>query len=231
MKKTSIAFIAAVLFAAAVSAQSLAENEFFLKSIELETMAAEAFETGEYDMAAEYATQAGQYAEMSDAYVAKMLAMQAADAAIAIAQERYDWAASVAAQRRFPDLFNAAGTELDLAKDSFEAENFDEARLHAESVLPYLATIKEEEEFPASYTVKELSSDTDCLWRIAALPFIYNDPLQWPLLYKANSKRLQDPKNPDLIQPGTVLVIPSLEGEKREGHYDPSNKYPVFPKK
>jgi len=231
MKKTLATFVAAVLFAAALSAQSLADNEFYLKSIELETQAAEAFETGDYDAAADLAAQAGEYAAMSDAYVVKKLAMQAAENAIGAAQERYDWAATVDAERRFPEKYAAAGTELSIARENFAAENFQKAQEHAESVVPLLADIKPEEVFPARYTVQLLNLDTDCLWRIAALPFIYNDPLKWPLLYKANTNKLQDPNNADLIQPGVILVIPAIGGEKRDGLYDPSAAYPVFPRK
>ncbi len=228
MKKTLISFIAAVLFAAALSAQNLAENEFYLKSLDLETQAAEAFDTGDYDGAADYAAQAGEYADMSDAYVAKMLALRAAEMAIGTAQDRFDWATALAAERRFPDKYAAAGTELTLAKESFAAENFQTAREHAELVLPWLEGVKEEAVFPAQYTVKSLDLDTDCLWRIAAQPFVYNDGLKWPLLFKANSSKLQDPGNADLIQPGIILSIPPIAGERRVGLYDPAKKYPVF---
>ncbi len=45
----------------------------------------------------------------------------------------------------------------------------------------------------------------DCLWKIAGFTWIYNDPLQWPKIYKANKDKIKDP---DLIYPGQILSIP-----------------------
>ncbi len=44
----------------------------------------------------------------------------------------------------------------------------------------------------------------DSLWGISAKPVIYNNPYQWPLIYKANKATIKDP---DLIQPGQRLEI------------------------
>jgi nucleoid-associated protein YgaU len=81
---------------------------------------------------------------------------------------------------------------------------------------------------PATYTVRLILARRDCLWRIAAYPFVYNDPLKWKVLYDANRNILTDPGNPDLILPGQVLTIPSIAGETREGAYDPDVTYPEF---
>jgi len=45
----------------------------------------------------------------------------------------------------------------------------------------------------------------ECLWFISGYDDIYANPLQWPLIYKANKDRI---KNPDLIYPGQVFIIP-----------------------
>jgi nucleoid-associated protein YgaU len=45
----------------------------------------------------------------------------------------------------------------------------------------------------------------ECLWYIAGYDHIYGNPLQWPIIYKANTDRI---KNPDLIYPGQVFIIP-----------------------
>lgn len=45
----------------------------------------------------------------------------------------------------------------------------------------------------------------ECLWYIAGYDHIYGNPLQWPLIYKANKFKI---KNPDLIYPGQVFIIP-----------------------
>ncbi len=44
----------------------------------------------------------------------------------------------------------------------------------------------------------------DCLWRIAAQSGVYGNPFEWPLIYKANDKKIKDA---DLIYPGQMLVI------------------------
>lgn len=42
------------------------------------------------------------------------------------------------------------------------------------------------------------------LWGIAALPLVYGNPYEWPLIYKANAGQIHDP---DLIFPGENLII------------------------
>ncbi len=43
------------------------------------------------------------------------------------------------------------------------------------------------------------------LWGIANNNDVYNVPEKWPLIYKANRNKIKDP---DLIFPGQVFVIP-----------------------
>ncbi len=57
----------------------------------------------------------------------------------------------------------------------------------------------------SSYTVGTWAETRDCLWNIAAKPAIYNDPFKWPRIWQANRPLI---KNPDIIQPGWVLIIP-----------------------
>ncbi len=44
----------------------------------------------------------------------------------------------------------------------------------------------------------------DSLWKISGKPEIYNNPYQWPLIYKANSAQIKDA---DLIYPGQNFSI------------------------
>jgi nucleoid-associated protein YgaU len=53
----------------------------------------------------------------------------------------------------------------------------------------------------SSYTVE----NGETLWTIAAQPRVYNDPLLWPLLYKANRDQIRDPRR---VYSGQVLSIP-----------------------
>lgn len=57
-----------------------------------------------------------------------------------------------------------------------------------------------EQSSESSYTV----SRGDNLWDISAKPSIYNNPYQWPLIYKKNSDKIKDA---DLIYPGQELGI------------------------
>ena len=81
---------------------------------------------------------------------------------------------------------------------------------------------------PASYTVQSWAAFRDCLWNIAARPWVYGDPNRWRILYDANRSRLPEPDNPDLLEPGIVLDIPSIQGEDRQGMWDPNKTYSPF---
>ena len=73
---------------------------------------------------------------------------------------------------------------------------------------------------PAFYRVGEWNVTRDCFWNISGSPAIYGDPFKWRVLYEANKDGIPDPNNPDLIMPNTILTIPSIDGEYREGTYD-----------
>ena len=57
-------------------------------------------------------------------------------------------------------------------------------------------------EAPASETYDVVKGDN--LWNIAGKSRIYGNPYQWPLLYKANSDKIEDA---DLIHPGQSLTV------------------------
>jgi nucleoid-associated protein YgaU len=79
---------------------------------------------------------------------------------------------------------------------------------------------------PGQYTVRPWAVSKDCFWNIAGRSWVYGDPYKWRLLYNANKAKLPDPNNPNLIEPGIVLDIPSLQGETREGPWDANKTYP-----
>lgn len=55
------------------------------------------------------------------------------------------------------------------------------------------------------YKVKESDMGANCLFRIAGKKSIYGNPYLWPKIWEANKSRIKDP---DLIFPGQILVIP-----------------------
>jgi hypothetical protein len=89
--------------------------------------------------------------------------------------------------------------------------------------VEYIVITETEEEnqrketLPAQYTVRSWKETGDCFSAIANMPFIYGNYSKWWILYEANKSKLPKPDNPNLIYPGTVLDIPSLEGEERSG--------------
>jgi nucleoid-associated protein YgaU len=58
---------------------------------------------------------------------------------------------------------------------------------------------------------------------------VYNDPYKWVILYEMNKSRLPESDNPDIIEPGMVLDIPSIMGETRQGMWDPAKTYTPLP--
>lgn len=56
-----------------------------------------------------------------------------------------------------------------------------------------------------TYTVGTWAENRDCLWNIAGNIENFGDPFLWPKIWQANTSII---RNPDLIFPGQVLVIP-----------------------
>lgn len=251
MKKIAILFVLALVASAlSLQAQSLMENSYYKRSLELKAMAEKSFDDGDYDSAAGYAAQSSEYASLSDQFVTKMVAKAEADRAIAQAKDRLAWAETVKAPKNFPGEYATAKSEMDSSLSSYGTEEFPVSRDHARAVLTALADVKEiaevvvpppepvavpvvaeEPPLPATYTVRLIPARRDCLWRIAEYPFVYNNPLKWTVLYEANKKTFRDPSNPNLIYPGQVLQIPSIKGETRDGAWDPEKSYTPLPKK
>ncbi|HOX13923.1 MAG TPA: hypothetical protein P5313_16035 [Spirochaetia bacterium] len=118
-----------------------------------------------------------------------------AKAAFALAVAEYD-------AKRYAESTEASKKVMDLMKD------FAPAKAPAAAALP------------AFYTVRLIPEARDCFWRIAEYPFIYGDPWKWKILYEANKDKIPQPDNPDLIEPGIVLTIPSIAGELRSGTWN-----------
>ncbi len=84
------------------------------------------------------------------------------------------------------------------------------------------ATAKSSLKHADHYVVKR----HDTLWAIAGKSSVYGDPFEWPLLFKANRDKIQDP---DLIYPkqkfSVVRTVTSAEKAKAEELADQTPKY------
>ena len=95
-----------------------------------------------------------------------------------------------------------------------------EATAIAEGAKKEAATIlarELEKRFPSVYTVKK----GDTLHVIAGRREIYNDPYQWPLIYKANRDQIRDPLQiflgQSLIIPRAVTIDEIIEARRQAG--------------
>jgi len=224
---------------------SIRNNKYFVESVRLTNLAQKAFDDGDYDASTQYSEEAVRFAYLSDDFVRLQLKIRETDNAIAAARKRLDYAASVNAATRYPAEYSLSQTAFAEARSLRAAEKWDDAIAAANRVLSILAFITGEPprqaasapaqvtappptQLPAQYTVRLWSSFKDCLWNIAGRPWVYNDPYQWRRIYDANKSKMPQPDNPDLIEPGMVLDIPSIRGEVRQGMWDANKIYPVI---
>ena len=129
--------------------------------------------------------------------------------------------------RRLVKLAEEAFSEADYDKSAMladEAANL--ADMAAQSLKsPESLSPSSPNALPAAYTVRPWSVSKDCFWNIAGFPWVYGNPHQWRLLYNANKSKLPNPDNPNDIEPGTVLDIPSIKGELRQGAWESGMVY------
>jgi nucleoid-associated protein YgaU len=238
-----VVFLPSVSLAAAASSdavpeasQELRNNKYFLESSRLNSLAQESFEYGDYDASANYAAEAIRYAQLSDEYVALQLKIRETNSAIDTAKARLDWAAANGALRRYPNEYGEAQGYYETSLTARSAEDWDGAIAAANQVINVLAYVEGtaadssgQSPLPSQYTVRSWSVAKDCLWNIAGRPWAYGDPTKWRLIYNANKAKMPQPENPDLIHPGMVLDIPSLNGEARQGMWDSGKTYSPLP--
>ena len=199
--------------------ESLRYNEYYLKSLELSKQAQEAYDNGFYDGSIALAEEAVYYAHLSDKYVTEHL--------IAEAKRLVDWADDNNIKQRYPNDYTEGKTYYELSLEAQENTEWNEANIAAIKAIEILAPLEANKNppLPGQYTVRTWANYRDCFWTIAGYPFVYGDPWKWRELYNANRSRLQNPNNPNVIEPGTVLDIPSIKGEHRQGMWDPNAKY------
>jgi len=227
--KKFLMIILCLLTVTMLFALSYEDNEYQKKSLAYAQLSAKALQEGDYNASIEYSRLSEEYAERSAEFIQKMLAKIEAEQNMNKARTRYEWAKNNNAQVRYAELFNEATEALKAGGIAFNNEDYDVATACAKKVLSALSGVEGDEGslagLPSTYTVRTWRGERDCLWTIAALDGVYGDGFLWKKLYEANKDKLPDPSNPDLVEPGTVLIIPPLHGETRSGLYDHDKTY------
>ncbi len=129
-----------------------------------------------------------------------------------------------------PDQMHAAQRTLQESRDMYNAKDYVSAKQLAESALVkareaevvanqaraaaqtrvgqqarrQAGQLVDPGATPRPYPTNHVVIKGESLWWIAEYKQIYNDPFQWPLIYKANRSRIKDP---DLIFPGQDFKI------------------------
>lgn len=143
-----------------------------------------------------------------------------------LAKKALDGAKNAGKDKSYSNEYSGALVLLQSSKSYLDNKAYSSSIKDSQSVLTIvdkmggLTTV-----LPMYYKVVSRPKNTDSLWLISSYDFIYGDGMYWYILYNANKQKLKNPKNPNLILPGQILVIPSLKGELRDGMYDPNKEY------
>jgi nucleoid-associated protein YgaU len=206
--------------------QNLFQNDELMRSRQLQIQAQQAFEDGDYDRSVELSIEAEKLAVLGREKAEQTAHAFRANTLYNRAKSRIDYVRLIGAAERVADRYQRAQTLHREAKTTLDAGEYDRSMELSREVIALLENITPQRlardaALPRYYEVRLIPERRDCFWRIAEYDFVYDDPRQWPKLYEANKDKLQDLNNPRLIQPGIVLEIPSLDGERREGTWSP----------
>lgn len=223
MKKIVIALFTSLAFCAALSALSYTDNVYQRRAEEYLEAAEAGLSSNDLSLAIENAKKAKENAALSIAFVDAHLAIRNSNEILGKVNK-------TGVDEDKKQAFDAAVKTLRDAEKAFDNEDFTSALAKAEAASASFLALLESSggEFPEYYIVQTWEGERDCLWNISAKSYVYNNPFLWKHLYWANKHNLEDENNPDLIQPGMKIKIPSIAGEKRSGVYDKNKKYGVF---
>ena len=99
--------------------------------------------------------------------------------------------------------------ELNLPMGMFEIELLDEDEV--DDYDPEIEPIADIGNQLLFYNVRE----HDNLWKIAGYDFVYGNSNLWRIIFEANRHNFIDENDPDLIETGQALIIPSINNEIR----------------
>ena len=145
----------------------------------------------------------------------------------AFSEADYDRAVKLADQAAFLAI-DAVNIALNLLEERGSSVGKSSPPMAPPAALPNSPAVSPDassDALPAAYTVRPWSVSKDCFWNIAGFPWVYGNPHQWRLLYNANKSKLPNPDDPNIIEPGTVLDIPSIKGELRQGVWESGKTY------
>jgi len=214
---TALCAIGAAQLPAADYADSLLNNQYLIEGDRLIKLAEKSLADGKFEDTVKYAAQAEQQAQLSDDYVSLQKKIKDTNDAFDAAQARMDRAKKIGAAEKYADIYANGEKALAEAADFRSQEKWDETKAAALRVMTIMEQVPDEIPLPAQYLVKSWAQGKDCLWNIAGRPEVYGDPHQWQRLYTANKNKLPKPDNPNIIEPGMLLDIPSIKGESRSG--------------
>jgi hypothetical protein len=202
--------------------EGIINNEFYQESLRLTKLAHDTYEIGDYDASAGFALEAVRYAELSDEFVSAQL--------IAEAKRLLDWADKNNIEKKYPIDYKEGRFHYESSMELHSTEDWNEAISAAIKSISIFAALETgriittgggAKGLPKQYTVRTWQREKDCLWNIAGYSWVYGDPTKWKILYNANKSKMPDSNNPDLIEPGMVIDIPSIKGEARDGMWHP----------
>jgi nucleoid-associated protein YgaU len=98
-----------------------------------------------------------------------------------------------------------AEAALAKAQDAEKVATQVRATQEAQTAQQIAQEIRDPGATPRPYPTNHVVIKGETLWWIAEYKQIYDDPFQWPLIYKANRSKIKDP---DLIFPDQNFVIP-----------------------
>ncbi len=227
MKKV-ILLITISLFGYMIFAISYKNNTYQKLADQYTNEAQRAFDAGEYEKAQDYSQKAVENAQLSEAFIKKMVAKSNADTQMRLAANKLSWAKGIKADKNFPMAYTDGQKNYESSKTNYGNEDYVAAADFAKKVLTALADVREITPLPEFYIVRPWLQSKDCFWNISGRPYVYNNPLLWENLFQANKDNIPDSKNPNLILPGMKMKIPSLSGEYREGVYSPDKDYEPY---
>lgn len=142
LRLIAIILVLLTLCSAAIFAQDLLRtNPNYIKARELQAQAGQAYETGEYDKAVEYADESKRLSDLAEAEATARLLQLRANGWKNQAERRLQYAEGIAADRRYPEEYGRAKRLFDTARTAYDAGDYQLAIDSARAVMAILQDI------------------------------------------------------------------------------------------